>query len=71
MTRTCGNCDAISRSEPSVDALSATMTSQPSGIDATSPGRNLRRNPSVFQFNMTTAAFCIFVYLVGCRQAAA
>ncbi len=44
--------------EPSVEALSATMTSASSSCtECRSPGRNLLRKPSVFQFNMTIAVF--------------
>ena len=44
--------------EPSVEALSATMTSasRPE-TEASRAGRNLFRNFSPFQFNMTTAVF--------------
>jgi hypothetical protein len=43
--------------EPSVDALSATITSASEGIEASSPGRNFSRYWTVFQFRMTTAVF--------------
>ncbi len=43
--------------------MSATTTSASSTADTdrTSPGRNSLRNPSVFQFNMTTAVFIPYV----------
>ena len=49
----------ISSMEPSVESLSATMTSAPSTFltECRRPGRNFLRNPSVFQFSMTTAVF--------------
>jgi len=63
MVRTCGNISFITVIEPSEDALSATMTSAPSTFltDCRSPGRKSLRNPSVFQFNMTTAVFIILM----------
>jgi hypothetical protein len=56
--RTCGNTRSSISIEPSVEALSATMTSAsiPS-VEAMSPGRNVCRYPFVFQFSMTTAVF--------------
>ena len=58
---TCGNFSFIKSGEPSVEALSATMTSAPSQpfTDARSGGRNSSRNPFVFQLSMTTAVFML------------
>ena len=69
---TAGNFSAIISRDPSVEALSATMTAcSPSGVpsgahpaEARMPGRNRSRNPLVFQLRMTMAVFTFLFFVV-------
>jgi hypothetical protein len=57
MIRMAGKADCRNSTEPSLDALSATMISASSLLWLIREGRNFSRNLFPFQFSITTATF--------------